>query len=148
MPTQPPTRCGVPGCPNVGNGHGQYSTFCEAHAKEKKAERDAWFAKRRSNPERNEIYGPAWKKFRAWLIACGNVICQFREANGARCTNPVVIFHHAYDPIKFPAYRYDARFVFGVCRQHHDDSPGEKYADPESLALKFFPTIIKTPNVG
>jgi hypothetical protein len=129
-------------------GHGQYSSFCEAHGKEAKARRDGWLAKRRTNPERNAIYGAQWTKFKAWLISNGNVICQRLEENGTRCTNPVEIRHHIFDPMQYPQFRYDPRYVVGVCREHHDDSPGEKFTDEESLRRKFAPTKIKIPTFG
>lgn len=131
------TPCRAPGCMERTTLRGGY---CDKHV------RDNPVANQRKAYEHDRkqagvwrLYGAAWERLKAWLIAQGNVQCQKLTA-GDRCTRRVQIFHHLVSPKVAPEKMYVPQNVIGLCRQCHPPDEGTPHWKPGE---DFVPTIFK-----
>jgi hypothetical protein len=123
--------------------HNDPSGYCAKH----QANNTLLLARKERNAEAQknnpifDLYNRApWRRCKEALAGYGNVICQ-RIENGKRCTRPVEIYHHIFDPKDRPDLMYSPSNIRGVCRQHHPNTSGEPKENLVRLAEIYAPTI-------
>lgn len=140
MPSRFYRYCRERGC---AERHNDISGYCEKHRAnnsflQARAQRDA--DRKKDDPVWKLYNSSAWRRLREAFFGYGNVICQ-RIENGKRCTRPTEILHHIFSPRERPDLFFSPSNIRGVCRQHHDDSDGEKKENLPRLAEIYAPTI-------